>query len=653
MSSPAKVVENTAAGVLKTELKAPSASEPPARLRGLLSQVSAKAPANSTTAGSIHVQRIIAASNIDWRGIRTSPSLIHDLCPEVLSAKTVSELQAAGSTSKRRLMGTGVFKSVDFSAERVGETAGVENVDFKLYLDEAMVTMNTGASTAINGSLSASSEFSLLNVFGQGESLSASIGSSTGEISVSDVQGIFGPALPPAVGGPAAVDHDLVHRLPRMASPTVSVAYRQPTLFGSMTPLTVRARAEVERHEAVSGYSSRIQDADVTITDPTGKHALTYSIALRSVVPLPHVGKGRFMSASSAEVVADSDSSIKSSILYSYVRNKLNHVVSPTRGYRSTLNAELAGLGGDVCFGKLSLNHTAAASFFRFAPDTGFALPLSRSAFLAASPYDFAEVGSGTEGLGGLKPHPGPDAYASPWTWLRNAWRGSRPPLQAAQTTHKQDDVVLAAQTFLRGTRFPIQRALDIDANETTLAPLGGPRVWSTGRQLAGWLAPGVTLRLDGMLGAMVPYGHDATARTTGTRILDRFFLAGPSVRGFESVGPKAAPVPGGTINGDVLGGNAVASLSARILLPPPLPSITLANAGLRTHLFATVGALLPRADGSLFAPDSALKNIAASAGVGVVLPVMDSLAIELNYALWHKAGVMDVASTFKMQLTI
>ena len=85
-------------------------------------------------------------------------------------------------------------------------------------------------------------------------------------------------------------------------------------------------------------------------------------------------------------------------------------------------------------------------------------------------------------------------------------------------------------------------------------------------------------------------------------------------------MGPKAKPFAGGTEHGDVLGGNALFSATARMLLPPPLPSITLANTGLRTQLFAAVGALLPRADDVRAVSVSSLgRNLAASAGVGLV----------------------------------
>jgi hypothetical protein len=397
-------------------------------------------------------------------------------------------------------------------------------------------------------------------------------------------------------------------------------------LVHRLIPLSARARAEVERHEAVSGFSSRIQDFEVSVSDPSGQHSLSYLLALRSVLPLPHVGRsqGLFLSASSAEVVADCDSSTKSSLLYSFTRNMLNDPVAPSSGYRASFSSELAGLGGDVSFVKSTLQHSAAASFMRFAPDTGFALPLSRSAFLAASPYDFGEGRSGADALTGggeLRPHPGPAAYSAPWTWSW-PWGAAVKSEAVAKPVALVDELrpVLAARDFLKG-KLPMQRTLDADAAfETTLAPLGGPRSWSTGRQIAGWLAPGVTLRVDSMLGVVFPFSDDSL-RPTGTRILDRFFLFGSSARGFESIGPKAAPVPGGTRNGDVLGGNAIASFSARLLFPPPLPSITLANAGLRTQVFATAGALLPRADATSLSPLNRWKSVAASAGVGLVSP--------------------------------
>jgi hypothetical protein len=49
------------------------------------------------------------------------------------------------------------------------------------------------------------------------------------------------------------------------------------------------------------------------------------------------------------------------------------------------------------------------------------------------------------------------------------------------------------------------------------------------------------TVNANGLLGVMKPFGVDANRRN-GTRIIDRFFLGGPDMTGFDfaGVGPRA-----------------------------------------------------------------------------------------------------------------
>ena len=164
--------------------------------------------------------------------------------------------------------------------------------------------------------------------------------------------------------------------------------------------------------------------------------------------------------------------------------------------------------------------------------------------------------------------------------------------------------------------------------------------------RLAGWLSPGVTGILDLSLGGIIPFGVSAKqSENTRTRLPDRFFLQGAKCRGFDSIGPRANKISGGSISGDALGGDVLASLSARILLPPPVPSINAANFGVRTQLFATAANL-----SSLSSP----VRLNASAGVGLYVPVVAGAALEANYALWHSDdnNGMSPKATFRVQLS-
>jgi len=142
------------------------------------------------------------------------------------------------------------------------------------------------------------------------------------------------------------------------------------------------------------------------------------------------------------------------------------------------------------------------------------------------------------------------------------------------------------------------------------------PAPFSLLQQLAGWLSPGVTVALEGTLGAMAPFGRDAE-RPNGIRLADRFFLSSSRMRGFDAVGPVAPRLPHGSPYGDAIGGDAFAHVTARLLLPPPIPSVRMANAGLRTHLFASAGRV--GAVEQLSRPSDFLRGMSASAGVGLV----------------------------------
>jgi outer membrane protein assembly factor BamA len=174
------------------------------------------------------------------------------------------------------------------------------------------------------------------------------------------------------------------------------------------------------------------------------------------------------------------------------------------------------------------------------------------------------------------------------------------------------------------------------------------PAEYTWSHRAAGWLSPGITGLLDVTAGLLVPYGADA-ARVSGGRIIDRFFMLGARFRGFDSIGPKAAPVPGGTKAGDVLGGDYLMAATARVLLPPPLPSVRLANVGFRSQLWATAGVLAARGDTPGI--ESFASQARGSAGVGLFLPLMSGIALEANYALLHGAQPNDVVATLRLQL--
>ena len=476
--------------------------------------------------------RLITARHANgWQGLRTTDALLRDLSPELRSARSREDIKTGAETFEQRLRATGCYRDVRLSADLIQGRPEVH--DITVALDESTFSINTGVSTTTSGTVAASTDFALLNPTGHGEALTLSVGgASPGEVSISDAHGLSGPLFSAlgenALGGGGPVD--LAQRLPRALSPTISATLRLPTLWGCLTPVTLRARAETERHDVMSGFSNSLREAEVTVADTSGAHSLTYSCALRNVVPRTGTERGAhgFLTGASAAVCADAEASLKSSLIYSYVRDRFSHRgCLPPAGSRAAVTAELAGLlGGDVSFFKTTAQFGFAASAFRFAPDTGFALPLTRRAYLAPSPYEFSDSAARQAAAASLRPHPGPASLGFLGPWL--GWPVDAPasapqtPSQPAPPPGRDLPPQLLPSRTVGSTTEP----------ETTLAPLGGPRRWSIAQQVAGWLAPGATLRVDASLGALLPFGADASRRPTGSRVVDRFFLLGSQVWG-------------------------------------------------------------------------------------------------------------------------
>jgi hypothetical protein len=77
---------------------------------------------------------------------------------------------------------------------------------------------------------------------------------------------------------------------------------------------------------------------------------------------------------------------------------------------------------------------------------------------------------------------------------------------------------------------------------------------------------------------------------------------------------------------------------------------VRLANYGVRSHAFATLAALAPGREAASLAAFAG--GASASAGLGVVVPVVAGAAVELNWALWHREGASAVANGFRVQVS-
>jgi outer membrane protein assembly factor BamA len=548
------------------------------------------------------------------KGLRTGPAVLDVLAKDLRHARTFDEVRAAASALPSRLLSTGAFQSVSVGTAPSASTPG--GTDLVVDLDESTFSVTTNATQSLSGSLSTAAEVSVMNLLGQAETISGRVGSASGDLSMGGIGELLsssasatssmssqpGAAASMSSSSSSSSASSAVQRTAEMlTTPTFLFELRKPTLGEARTPVGLRLRREVEYHDVTSGFRNTLLEGEASITDPSNTHSVSYTCAWRNLSPLRAAGGGKlFASGSSPEVVANCDASLKSSVAYSYVRSRLNAGKTPSAGHKSVFRAEVAGAGGDVQFVRAAFNGLYAASLLRFAPDTGYALPQHKAAFVASlngQPQQ-DDDGSGPQ-QNPLAPHPGP-GLLSLWGRVLSGQTRSTDPAPLV-TSPK----AAAAEAARWGSRQHHPRG--------GLGSGSGPgSEYTLAHRVAGWLSPGVTAHFDLSLGLLVPFGASA-ARPYGTRIVDRFFMHGARFRGFDSIGPKSDPVDGGNALGDVLGGDALAAATARLLLPPPLPSVRLANAGLRTQAFVSVGALGP-AD-----PSSLLGKVSASAGVGLV----------------------------------
>jgi hypothetical protein len=164
-----------------------------------------------------------------------------------------------------------------------------------------------------------------------------------------------------------------------------------------------------------------------------------------------------------------------------------------------------------------------------------------------------------------------------------------------------------------------------------SLAPHPGSGVlsWWTGRglrriansdrrpllaALSGWLSPGVTAIVDVFAGGLFPWGP---SKSRGSLFPDRFHAHALRLRGLSSIGGRGEVVERGLPAGDALGGDIAAIATARIMLPPPLPSTALSNSGARSYAFTSASFLAPLSTLTVGADIPKLLNF--SGGIGLV----------------------------------
>ena len=162
--------------------------------------------------------------------------------------------------------------------------------------------------------------------------------------------------------------------------------------------------------------------------------------------------------------------------------------------------------------------------------------------------------------------------------------------------------------------------------------------VTGTAHKSLGFL--GLSAHVGGIVGVIRPTGwrvREQDEMTAGgqavvptTCFSDRYIIGGlQTLRGFgySGVGPRAAPKEGGCLKGDSLGGDIKYLATASLAAPLPIP--LLENFGLRWHVFADAGNLLPWS-----APlQNMVREMRVSCGTGLALS-LGPARLELNYSV-------------------
>ena len=508
----------------------------PLSLRGRLSAATSAADQPLAAIGSVAFRAPIEQG----KTLRTGVGFLEAVSYRTRAARTPAELNEAVADMLSKLSRSGAYRSVSHVLE-----ADVEGSPrLAVTLDELMFSANSGMEASpATGRVNVAHSASIVNLLGCAETLSLRIGSQGhAPVAAAGDGDLLSSMKSPASG-------DAVSNFARtaLAPPNIIADLRIPSVGGSSIGGFVRVRREWDSHDATAGVNVKIAEGEVGLADENGRHSVSALFALRQPVPVLRPD-ANFSSAVSANIAAQCSASTKHSLVYAFAKSQLKpSAAAPASGYATTVRAELAGLGGDVRFGKVSVSGTLAASLGRFAPDTGFALP--------AAAGDRLTVASGA-----LSPSPG--------TGVLRWWTG--------------------------GGLFPLVT--------------DGP-ILST---LAGWLSPGVTAVVDISAGCLIP--TDSKGRTSF--FPDRFHAQSLRLRGFSSIGDRGEVVERGLPTGDALGGDFAAVASARLVLPPPIPSVMFSNSGARSYAFASASALalMDTIRGAGFA-----KHINYCGGLGVV----------------------------------
>lgn len=629
---------------------------------------------------------------------------------EARAADTPEDLRDGLQVGCARLSATGAFSDLDAAVEEVRldrptVVGGRHGVKLRVAAKPLRISTQVGASVNGRGETEAFTEVRVPNLTGALDSFSVRVGEDQGDL-IADAASVAKFGSSSGGGGgeesgsmPLSSPRGPALLAPRQSSPWVQLSYRRPTLAGTRWSLDVSGRQSATSWDSRQSFRLREREFSAVVASPSGEHRFGAVMAERrprvtrvaAGTPLagpsaeailssaaaaaaagagagaadgaadgPALLCGPYDTTASAAVCAATAPSVKGALTYAFDRDWRTPRVGASRGGRLGFAAEFAGIPGlgNVAHVKAEVSGSYSTSVGRFAPDTGYAHPPTSSEAASKSTLRGLRRAAAEAGL---RPHPGLTAL---------------PFLPAAGSARSRREAIVAVHDGKAPKpSAPTSRvSLDADADEAG---------WRD--RVAAWLSPGLTVTLDGACGLLLPIpaltplaftqraAETAAAgveprsaaalaavpstRAAASNIVDRFQLGQPRLRGFASdgVGPRAGTVAGGNETGDSLGGDAMVCGTARIFGPPPLPSATLANAGVRTHAWASGGIVLPGPLRALAPVANSLVDWhrwSASVGLGVSVPVGSMGLAEVNFALAHWGSHRDLRQQWSLSFT-
>lgn len=275
--------------------------------------------------------------------VRTKADIVAEQVKDVLKAKTLQEALLKSLESKQRLKDLEIFKNVSIELDAPKNGAGShDGMEVTFHVKECRMLTSSIAANAGTQSGDASLSFTLRNLLGRAEQLKS--------ISMTTFP-YWGQAI--------------------------QVHFIKPYYKDLNKRLLLTVGKTNTKHLA-SGFHEHVTgaQAEAQFSSFLGKHGLAVSWDWRDL--------GEFSATAPLSIRLDAGHSLKCAVKHTLETDERDDPVAPTSGYIARLSQELAGLGGDVFFGKVDLHLQAFRELFwnwvfSLSLWTGFLKPFSPS----------------------------------------------------------------------------------------------------------------------------------------------------------------------------------------------------------------------------------------------------------------------------------